>query len=123
MNLFRGPVLMLVFSLGLAGCALFGKKKNAVPEATLPPLLGRVIMVDAEHRFVLLDSGASSALAPGAQVVTFRDKRRTSVLRTTGESQPPYIALAIVAGEPALGDQAALEGSVQPAQSPQPQAR
>lgn len=112
MNRSRRVVLVFVLScLALPGCALFGKKKKAIPEATLPTFLGSVAMVDTVHRFVLLDSGAAAALAPGTQVVTFRDKRRTAVLRTTGESQPPYVALAIVVGEPALGDRAALEGA------------
>lgn len=119
MNAFWRAVAILVFaSLALSGCALFGKKKKAIPEATLPTFLGRVVMVDTEHRFVLLDSGAAAALAPGTQVVTFRDKRRTAVLRTTGESQPPYVALGIVAGEPALGDQAALEDAARAPAAP-----
>ena len=101
--------MLFVTCLALCSCALFAKKKKDIPEATLPTFVGRVAMVDTGHRFVLLDSGAAAALAPGTQVVTFRDKRRTAVLRTTGEAQPPYAALAIMAGEPALGDQAALE--------------
>lgn len=105
----RTALVFILVCLALSGCALFGKKKKPIPAATLPTFLGRVAMVDTEHRFVLLDSGAAAALAPGTQVVTFRDKRRTAVLRTTGESQPPYVALAILVGEPALGDQGALE--------------
>ena len=118
MNASRLVLLLLMALLPLPGCALFGKKKNKIPEATLPTFLGCVVMVDAEHRFVLLDSGAAAGLPRGTQAVTFRDKRRTAVLKTTGESQPPYVALTIVAGEPALGDQAAMEETMRAPAAP-----
>ena len=116
----RLPVLVLAAALGgLAGCAHFGPKKPEVPEATLPTWVGRVVMVDAVHRFVLVDAGSGSAPAAGRDVVTLRDKRQTALLRVTAEARPPYIAMDIVEGEPALGDQAALEeGREPPADTP-----
>jgi hypothetical protein len=109
------PVLVLAAALaGLAGCAHFGPKKPEVPEATLPTWVGRVVMVDTVHRFVLVDAGSGSAPAAGRDVVTLRDKRQTALLRVTAEARPPYIAMDIVEGEPALGDQAALEEGREP---------
>lgn len=111
----RLPILVLAAALGgLAGCAHFGPKKPEVPEATLPTWVGRVIMVDTLHRFVLVDAGSGSAPAAGRDVVTLRDKRQTALLRVTAEARPPYIAMDIVEGEPALGDQAALEEGREP---------
>lgn len=108
-------VLVLAAAIGgLAGCAHFGSKKPEVPEATLPTWVGRVVMVDTVHRFVLVDAGSSSAPAAGRDVVTLRDKRQTALLRVTAEARPPYIAMDIVEGEPALGDQAALEEGREP---------
>ena len=111
----RLPALALAAAIGgLAGCAHFGPKKPEVPEATLPTWVGRVVMVDAVHRFVLVDAGSGSAPAAGRDVVTLRDKRQTALLRVTAEARPPYIAMDIVEGEPALGDQAALEEGREP---------
>ncbi len=111
----RLPVLVLASALvGLPGCAHFGPKKPEAPEATLPTWVGRVVMVDAVHRFVLVDAGSASAPAAGRDVVTLRDKRQTALLRVTAEERPPYIAMDIVEGEPALGDQAALEEGREP---------
>ena len=109
------PVFLLGAALcGVSGCAHFGPKKPEVPEATLPTWLGRVVMVDTLHRFVLVDAGSASAPAAGRDVVTLRDKRKTSLLRVTAEARSPYVAMDILEGEPALGDQAALEESREP---------
>lgn len=111
----RLPVLVLAATLGsVAGCAHFGPRKPEVPEATLPTWVGRVVMVDTVHRFVLVDAGSASAPAAGGNVVTLRDKRQTALLRVTAEARPPYVAMDIVEGEPALGDQAALEEGREP---------
>lgn len=68
-------------------------------------------MVDSVHRFALVDIGAAAPPAPGTAVVTLRDKRPTAALRVTEEARPPYIALEVVEGQPALGDQALLDES------------
>jgi hypothetical protein len=102
-------LLVLTGVLVLPGCTLLGKKNKDVPEATLPSWLGRVVMVDALHRFALVDTGAPVRPPVGAPVMTFRDKRRTSTLRVTEEARPPYLALEIIEGLPALDDKAALD--------------
>jgi len=101
--------LVVVFGLAGPGCALWPKKSDDIPEATLPAWLGRVIMVDAVHRFALIDTGGTSLPAPGTDVLTFRERRRTAVLRVTTEARPPYLALEITEGMPAIGDQAAVD--------------
>jgi hypothetical protein len=101
--------LTLVGLLVAPGCTLLGKKNKDVPEATLPSWLGRVVMVDAVHRFALVDTGAPVRPPVGAPVMTFRDKQRTSTLRVTEEARPPYLALEIIEGLPALDDKAALD--------------
>lgn len=77
----------------------------------MPAWIGRVVMVDTIHRFVLVDTGVGMKLDAGSAVLTLRDKRRTGLLRVTDEVRPPYVALQIVAGTPALGDQAAVDES------------
>jgi len=111
---------VLLLALGCPGCSLlgWGRKKEEVPEASLPSWVGRVVMVDEAHGFVLIDTGATMTLDPGAVVLTFREQSRTASLRVTKEARPPYIALEIIDGSPAIGDQAALDES----RAPQPAA-
>jgi len=120
----RAAVLLLPV-VPVSGCGylqpFFKPKKPEAPEAALPAWIGRVVMVDAIHRFVLVDTGAGAAPSVGAKILTIRDKRKTAVLRATGEARQPYVAMEIVEGEPALGDQAALDesGSVSAPSSPE----
>jgi hypothetical protein len=95
----------------LAGCGLLFKKPPAAPEATLPTWIGRVVMVDAAHRFALLETTLSAGLEPDARLLAFRDRRVTAGLAVTPESRPPYLAVAIVSGMPAAGDTVALDES------------
>ena len=76
-------------------------------------------MVDTTHQFVLVDTGAGMALSAGTVVMTLRDKRRTALLKITDEVRPPYVAMEILEGAPALGDQAVVDESG-PAPAPPP---
>ena len=90
------------------------KKKPEAPEATLPTWMGRVVMVDAENRFALVDTGAPLKLPPGQKMLAFREKLRTAVLETTSEMRPPFLAVKLIEGVPALDDQVALDESRPP---------
>lgn len=108
--------LAAVFLLG--GCALLGKKKPPVPEATLPAWVGRIVMVDDAHRFALVDTGAPLRVGAGTRLLSFREQRRTALLSTTEEIRPPYLAVEIMEGLPSIGDQVALDESHPPPQGP-----
>jgi len=95
---------------GGAGCVFLRPKEPKIPEATLPSWIGRVIMVENEHRFVLVDVGAGVGPAAGTAAMAYRDKRRTAQLTVTEDARPPYIAMEIVEGGPALGDQVVADG-------------
>lgn len=84
-------------------------KKPDAPSATLPTWVGTVVMVDAEHGFVLVDTGAPAQVSPAAKLIAFRDQRSTASLAATTESRPPYLALEITDGMPSIGDQVALD--------------
>ena len=71
-------------------------------------------MVDAENRFALVDTGAPMKLQAGRKLLAFRDKQRTALLETTSESRPPFLAVQLVEGTPALGDQVAVDESRPP---------
>jgi len=124
MKTFKLRPAVLLLALACQGCALVGwgeRKEEEVPEASLPSWLGRVVMVHEAHGFVLIDTGATMTLEPGAAVLTFRDKSRTGSLRVTKEARPPYIALEIIEGSPAIGDQAALDEARAPRPAPTPE--
>lgn len=100
------------------GCALLGAKKQEIPEATLPSWIGRVIMVETGHRFVLVDVGAGSGPAAGTAAMAYRERRRTAQLIVTEESRPPYVAMEVIEGGPALGDQVVADDRVVPPVGP-----
>lgn len=109
---------VLIFLAGaaclLSACGLLGKKEDDTPEATLPTWVGRIVMVDATHRFVLIEGGLLSRVAPDASLLAFRERRRTAALRLTAESRPPYLAADITEGLPSIGDSVALDESRPP---------
>lgn len=95
----------------LAGCALFPAREPEAPPATLPSWMGRVVMVDEEHGFALVDTGAPVLLPVGAKLLSFSEGRRTAVLQVTAENRPPYLALEILEGQPRVEDEVALDES------------
>jgi len=117
-------VLCLFLAVALPACSWlpkwgdgwFGlvKKKPEAPEATLPAWIGRVVMVDGENKFALVDTGAPLRLPPGKKLLAFREKQRTALLETTDETRPPFLAVQIVEGMPSLQDQVAVDESRPP---------
>ena len=108
----------LLLPLALTGCGLLWKKKPPVPEATLPAWVGRVVMVDADNRFALVDTGAPAQIAPGTKLLAFREQRRTATLSATADNRPPYMAADITEGLPSTDDQVALDETHPPQESP-----
>ncbi|MEI7863911.1 MAG: hypothetical protein WCI38_00965 [Chthoniobacterales bacterium] len=112
--------VMVAAAFLLPGCGVLGFMKRrpaapeAAPEATLPTWIGRVVMVDTDHRFALVDTGAPLKLSAGQKMIAFRDRQRTSSLVVTPDNRPPFLAAEISDGEPALGDQVALDESRPP---------
>lgn len=103
--------LLLASAALAAGCGLFPKKPPEAPEATLPTWIGRVVMVDAAHRFALVETSLPPRLAPDARLLAFRESRVTATLTVTPENRPPYLAVTISEGMPATGDTVALDES------------
>ena len=121
------PIVLTGAVVLVTGCSLlprtpkwaegwFGlvKKKPEAPEATLPTWTGRVVMVDPENRFALVDTGAPLRLPAGQKLLAFREKQRTAVLEMTPESRPPFLAVKLLEGMPAVDDQVAVDESRPP---------
>jgi hypothetical protein len=103
--------LLILGTALCAGCGLLPKKQPDAPEATLPTWIGRVVMVDAAHRFALVETSLPPRLEPDARLLAFRDRRVTAGLAVTPENRPPYLAVSILSGMPASGDTVALDES------------
>lgn len=103
--------LALASATLLAGCGLLFKKQPDAQEATLPTWIGRVVMVDATHRFALVETSLPPRLEPDARLMAFRDRRVSATLAVTPEKRPPYLAVNILSGMPAMGDTVALDES------------
>lgn len=95
----------------IAGCGLLPRKPPEAPGATLPTWIGRVVMVDAAHRFALVETSLPPRLEPEASLLAFRERRVTATLAVTPENRPPYLAVSILSGMPASGDTVALDES------------
>lgn len=103
--------LAIIAAVLLPACGLFFKKPPDAPEATLPTWIGRVVMVDGAHRFALVETSLPPRLEPDTRLLAFRDRRVTADLTVTPENRPPYLAVAIASGMPAVGDTVALDES------------
>ena len=103
--------LLILGAALLAGCGLLPKKQPDAPEAVLPTWVGRIVMVDALHRFALVETSLPPRLEPDARLLAFRDRRVTAQLAATPEIRPPYLAVSIIDGMPGSGDTVALDES------------
>lgn len=104
----------------LSACGVLGKKPEDVPGATLPTRVGRIVMVDAAHRFALLDAGTARNLAPRAELIALRDRKTAATLVLTAESRPPFLAAEITSGMPVVGDSVFLDESLPPEEDDPP---
>jgi len=98
-------VLLLTFSLALAGCAADKKKEpEKKPETTAPKLVGRIATVPADKRFVLIQSYGKWEGSTGQILTTRGQDERTANLKITGESLGEFAAADIQSGEVQTGD-------------------
>ncbi len=104
---YLGSVLLAML---LASCGLL-PKKDQPPAATLPTWVGSIVMVDQPNRFVLVESSSGARPSPGQVFLSFGTVGRTASLRATEENRPPFAALEILEGAPAVGDRVALDES------------
>jgi hypothetical protein len=109
---------LLALAVALCGCGSLSGKGEEIPEATLPTWVGRIVMVDAVHRFALVETVGPARLEPGARLLAFAEAGRTAVLELTAENRPPHLAADITGGMPALGDRVALDESLPPEAMP-----
>lgn len=107
------PVLRLLLALAVLGPLLTAcaarKKSDAPPAATLPTWLGEVVMVDAERRFVLVDTGAGTRIPPDTLLQAYTGLQPSAKLSASADARPPFLVADIVAGAPRAGDRIVLD--------------
>jgi hypothetical protein len=109
----RFCVFLLCFSL-FPGCASFKKRSDAkhraatertVDQAGSQPLLvGKIALVNAGDRFVLIDAASTPATRVGANWRAYTGGAMSAELRATDVRRRPWVIADIVSGEPQTGD-------------------
>jgi hypothetical protein len=101
-------------SLFPAGGGNAAPAKPAEPAATKPAVdakaatalaSAKVVMVNKEMKFVVLEFSTSNIPVAGSQVSLYRGKERVATLKATEPMKPPLVTADILDGEPRKGDE------------------
>lgn len=76
---------------------------EARSKSTLPT--AKVVMVNTEMKFVVLEFSTSEIPTAGSQITLYRDKARVATVKATDPMKPPLVTADIVDGEPRKGDE------------------
>jgi hypothetical protein len=106
-------VLLLVALLPTASCTSVSarKKKQASAEAAereqqppTPIVVGKIVLVDEENSFVLIDSGNFQALAAGTKLTTIAgDGEESAALLVSSVQRRPFTVADFASGVPQKG--------------------
>jgi predicted small lipoprotein YifL len=123
MRFFR-VLVVLIFSVSLVGCGLFGKKKT--PDASNPPVAetkkkeakptkqiitnpqtapGKVASVNMEGRFAVITFPYSTTAPSSGKVNVYRKNLKVGEVRITGPSKDNNTVGDILSGEVLAGDE------------------
>lgn len=79
-------------------------KKEQPPRAIEPVAVGIIRQVNAENRFVLMDSTSAVTAPAGAELIAVSGDRQTAILRMTDLQSASFFIADILAGTPTVGD-------------------
>jgi hypothetical protein len=112
--MFRRLALPLFLALTLAvfpGCgvlqkATHPKKRTAstAPRAPRPVNIGKIVLVNEESKFVLIDGGELPSPAPDATLTSYTGNTESGTLLATKIARRPHIIADIKGGAPKKGD-------------------
>lgn len=124
-------VLLLGLAL-LPGCALWkgradaGRRvamEKALAEARQHPVrVGRIVLVNADAHFVLIDAASAQTPRAGAVWRAYSGGALTAELRATGVRRRPWVIADIVQGKPAAGDLVVQPAEAEPTAAPRAEA-
>lgn len=80
---------------------------KSAPEtnAKLAPASAKVVMVNTEMKFVVLEFATSEVPAAGSQLTLYRGKERVATVKATDPMKPPLVTADILDGEARKGDE------------------
>ncbi|MCX7868318.1 MAG: hypothetical protein N2322_00045 [Terrimicrobiaceae bacterium] len=82
----------------------FQHKKEGRPPQALPAIVfGEIRHVNAEGRFVLVDTGSAVTAQPGEVLLAISEGQVTGELKLTELKSPPFLIADIVSGQPVAG--------------------
>jgi hypothetical protein len=118
-SLYPGFGVLLLGGFLLCGCAGGGAKRRAVQEketarakpAVVPsgaPVwqtrLGRVVLVNSELDFVLIDAGTAPVPEAGTRLRAYSEEECSAELSVSGHQQRPFLIADIISGKPRVSD-------------------
>lgn len=91
----------------LAGGAKPASESKPAAEAKIKSILptAKVVMVNTEMKFVVLEFTTSDIPTAGSQLTLYREKARVATVKATDPMKPPLVTADIVDGEPRKGDE------------------
>jgi hypothetical protein len=118
-SVYPGFGVLLLGSLLLCSCTVGGAKRRAASEKqtarTTPagatndsPVwqtrIGRVVLVNSELDFVLIDAGTSPVPEPGTRLRAYSEEECSAELSVGVHQQRPFLIADIVSGKPRVSD-------------------
>ena len=105
---------MVLFSGCLGSGTVAPARTAATPHATRlepsPAQLGaataRIVSVNSDLGFVVVDFASQTVPTPGTQVSVYRGDKRVGAVRITEPAHPPLATADVIEGEIRLGDEA-----------------
>jgi hypothetical protein len=115
----------LLAAAGFTGCALLpnspakrraAAQKEQTEAGKRPLLIGRITLVNAEEKFVLIDAAGTHAPAAETILRAYAGTELTGELRATKVQRRPFLIADITQGEPKRGDTVVRSGSLEPSE-------
>jgi hypothetical protein len=111
-KVFLRIALLFAIAVVFPSCSVLKKlrkKEPAAPRAErvrpeAPQRMGKIVLVNAEDRFVLIDAAEGGIPNSGTALKVFRDSTEVAVLTMGSVQRRPFFVADIASGEPAAGD-------------------
>ena len=107
---------MAILGFSQNGCASSKKadvKKTSAPSPIVTGFFGKVALVNAEARFVLIDGGYSVSPEIGTSLKTYSGESETGTLTVSAERRRPFVIADIASGTPKKGDRVVPAGATE----------
>jgi hypothetical protein len=102
--------LCLCFSAAVTGCAVNRSARPESPERVRPAPFGsapaKIMLVNDQHRFVVIDFSARSLPPVGTRINVYRNGKKVGVVQLTEPTRMRLATADVLEGELRVGDEA-----------------